>query len=207
MNFSAVFTLANLMIFVVVCNAGRDFYKILGVPRNANINQIKKAYRKLAKELHPDKHPDDQLAHEKFQDIGAAYECLSDDEKRKIYDKHGEEGLKKMAGSDGHGDPFSSFFGDFFGFGSGRDQERETPRGADVVVDLWVTLEELYTGNFVEVQRNKPVFRQATGTRKCNCRHEMQTVQMGPGRFQMFQQQVCDDCPNVKVSALLLFEL
>lgn len=59
--------------------AGRDFYKILGVPRNANLNQIKKAYRKLAKELHPDKNADDPEANEKFQDIGAAYEvrfCL-----------------------------------------------------------------------------------------------------------------------------------
>lgn len=59
---------------VHVALAGRDFYKILGVPRNANNNAIKKAYRKLAKELHPDKNPDDEEAHERFQDLGAAYE-------------------------------------------------------------------------------------------------------------------------------------
>lgn len=59
---------------VLLASAGRDFYKILGVPRNANANQIKKAYRKLAKELHPDRHSDDAMAHEKFQDLGAAYE-------------------------------------------------------------------------------------------------------------------------------------
>lgn len=171
--------------------AGRDFYKILSVPRNANANQIKKAYRKLAKEMHPDKHPDDDYAHEKFQDIGAAYEVLSDQKKRDIYDKHGEEGVKKFGGDDGggHGDPFASFFGDFFGGGGGQEQ-RETPKGETVTIDLWVTLEELYSGNFVEVVRNKPVYKPASGTRKCNCRHEMQTVQLGPGRFQMFQQQV-----------------
>lgn len=77
---------------------------------------------------------------------------MSDAEKRKIYDRFGEEGLKKMGGDNGHfHDPFSSFFGDFFGGGGERDEG--IPRGADVVVDLWVTLEEVYSGNFVEVKR------------------------------------------------------
>lgn len=67
---------AFLVLFLQLCQvfAGRDFYKILGVPKNANTNQIKKAYRKLAKELHPDRHNGDAVAHEKFQDLGAAYE-------------------------------------------------------------------------------------------------------------------------------------
>lgn len=72
--------------------AGRDFYKILGVSRNANVNQIKKAYRKLAKELHPDKNKNDPNAQDKFQDLGAAYEVLVDADKRKQYDRYGEEG-------------------------------------------------------------------------------------------------------------------
>ena len=92
----------------------RDFYKILGVSRNANTNQIKKAYRKLAKEHHPDRNPDDPNANEKFQDLGAAYEALSDPDKRKLYDRGGEEALQKEGGMGG-GDPFSSFFGDFGG--------------------------------------------------------------------------------------------
>ena len=92
----------------------RDFYKILGVSRNANTNQIKKAYRKLAKELHPDRNTDDPKANEKFQNLGAAYEALSDADKRKLYDRGGEEALQKEGGMGG-GDPFSSFFGDFGG--------------------------------------------------------------------------------------------
>ncbi len=81
---------------------------------------------------------------------------MSDDEKRKIYDKGGEEALSRDGGGGG-GDPFSSFFGgggspfgDFFGFD--QDQgEREIPKGADITIDTWVTLEELYVGNFIEV--------------------------------------------------------
>ena len=86
----------------------------MGISRNANKNQIKKAYRKLAKERHPDRNPDDPKANEKFQDLGAAYEALSDPEKRKLYDRGGEEALQKDGGMGG-GDPFSSFFGGDFG--------------------------------------------------------------------------------------------
>ncbi|KAK6166446.1 hypothetical protein SNE40_023135 [Patella caerulea] len=188
--------LLQIIIVAVQVLAGRDFYAILGVSKNANTNQIKRAYRKLAKEHHPDKNKNDPDAERRFQDLGAAYEVLSDEEKRRVYDRHGEEGLGK---GDTGGDPFSSFFGDFgFGFGGMREQEQEIPRGGDVLMDLDVTLEELYSGNFVEVVRYKPVAKPARGTRKCNCRMEMVTTQLGPGRFQMSQQQVCDECPNVK---------
>lgn len=85
----------------------RDFYKILGVGKNVNTNQIKKAYRKLAREMHPDKNKDDPDATSKFQDLGAAYEVLSDEEKRKKYDKCGEECLKE--GDFGGGDPFARY--------------------------------------------------------------------------------------------------
>lgn len=132
----------------------RDFYKILGVTKSASTNQIKKAYRKLAKELHPDKNKDDPDASEKFQDLGAAYEVLSDPEKKKLYDKCGEECVKKEGNGFGGGgmDPFASFFGDFgFGFGNEHQGQREIPKGADIVMDLFVSLEELYSGNFVEV--------------------------------------------------------
>jgi len=195
-----------VVLLVVDVFGGRDFYKILGVRRNADTNTIKKAYRKLAKEMHPDKNPDDPEANDKFQDLGVAYETLRDPDTRKIYDQGGEEALQKHErGGGGGGDPFSSFFGggspfdDFFGFGGGQQGgEREIPKGANIDIDIWVTLEELYVGNFVELTHNKPVMRPAKGTRKCNCRQEMVTRSLGPGRFQMTQQQVCDDCPNVK---------
>merc|ERR1712109_88471 len=191
-----------LAVLATTIFGGRDYYAILGVGKSASTNQIKKAYRRLAKEMHPDHNPDDESANEKFQELGTAYEALSDPEKRKIYDKHGEEGLKKDGQMGGGGDPFSSFFGDFgfdfFGNGGGQRGEREVARGADIVMELWVSLEELYVGNFVELTHNKPVMKPAKGTRKCNCRQEMVTRSLGPGRFQMTQQQVCDDCPNVK---------
>lgn len=180
--------------------AGRDFYKILNVKRSANTNEIKKAYRRLAKELHPDKNKDDPDASTKFQDLGAAYEVLSNADKRKTYDRCGEECLKKEGMMDHGGDPFSSFFGDFgFHFGNGDPHQHDTPRGADIVMNMYVSLEELYSGNFVEIVRNKPVMKPASGTRKCNCRQEMVTRNLGPGRFQMIQQTVCDECPNVKL--------
>jgi len=192
-------TLALLFCFFIGAFAGRDFYRILNINKRAQTNEIKKAYRKLAKEMHPDRNPGDPEATEKFQDLGVAYETLSDPEKRKIYDRGGEEALAKSEGGGG-GDPFSSFFGgnpfgDMFGGGG---EEREAHRGANIVMDLWVSLEELYLGNFVEMTHNRPVMKPAKGTRKCNCRQEMVTRSLGPGRFQMTQQQVCDDCPNVK---------
>lgn len=187
--------------FLVVFS-GRDFYKILGVSRNASVRDIKKAYRKLAMKWHPDKNPDDPKAQEKFQDLGAAYEVLSDEEKKKTYDQHGEEGVKKMGGFQGGGfDPFESFFGGFggFGFGGGNQKsQKEIPKGATVTMDLEVTLEELYTGDFVEILRAKPVAETTSGTRRCNCHMEMRTHQLGPGRFQMMQEEVCDECPNKK---------
>uniref|UniRef100_A0A1L8DTS7 Putative molecular chaperone dnaj superfamily n=2 Tax=Nyssomyia neivai TaxID=330878 RepID=A0A1L8DTS7_9DIPT len=189
----------NLICLIGLVASGRDFYSILEVKRSATTNEIKKAYRKLAAKLHPDKNKDDPNASEKFQDLGAAYEVLSDAEKRKMYDRCGEECLKKDGMMD-NSDPFSSFFGDFgFHFGGQEGGQHDTPRGANLVMDLAVTLEELYVGNFVEITRHKPVLKPASGTRKCNCRQEMVTRSLGPGRFQMMQQTVCDECPNVKL--------
>jgi len=198
-----------LHIFVLLLSlsdvlGGRDFYKILGVSKKADTNTIKKAYRKLAKELHPDKNPDDPEAESRFQDLGVAYETLKDPELRKIYDRGGEDALQKNERGGG-GSPFDSFFGggspfdDFFGFGGDqRGGERDTPKGANIVMELWATLEELFVGNFVEMTHNKPVAKAAKGTRRCNCRQEMVTRSLGPGRFQMTQQEVCDECPNIR---------
>lgn len=125
--------------------------KLLQVNKNANTNEIKKAYRKLAKELHPDKNKDDPDASEKFSDLSSAYEVLSDADKRKLYDRCGEECVKKEGMMNEGMDPFSSFFGDFgFQFG-GQEQGNEVHKGANIVMDLYASLEEMYSGNFVEV--------------------------------------------------------
>lgn len=193
-----------LLVQLVLCSvslvlAGRDFYKILGVTKSASLHEVKKAYRRQAKELHPDKNKDDPDASRKFTDLGAAYEVLSDEDKRKKYDRCGEDCLQKDGMMENGFDPFASFFGDFgFPFGN-NEQQHETPKGANVVMDVMVTLEDLYTGTFVEITRNKPVMKAAKGTRKCNCRQEMITRNLGGNRFQMMQQTVCDECPNVKL--------
>ena len=178
----AVQRIVLLLSLVLMALAGRDFYKILDVSRSATKKEIKKAYRKLAMKYHPDKNPDDDTASDKFKEIGEAYETLADDDKRKTFDKHGEEGVKKMGQGGGH-DPFANFFG-HFGFGGQQEEQREH-KGSDVMVDLFVTLEELYLGNFVTIVRNIPTYKETSGTRQCNCRMEMKTHMMGPGSFQV----------------------
>lgn len=153
MNYITLWVLVavNLFYLTIVVVAGRDFYKILGVTKSASTHQIKKAYRSQAKELHPDKNQDDPDASRKFQDLGAAYEVLSDADKREMYDRCGEECLKKD-GMMNNADPFASFFGDFgFHFGGSNEQNHETPKGANIIMDVHVTLEDLYSGTFVEV--------------------------------------------------------
>lgn len=91
--------------------AGRDYYDLLGVPRDADVSVIKKSYRKLAKMYHPDKNPGDKKVEDKFKDISKAYEVLADPDKRQVYDQYGEEGLKRNGG--GPGGPGGPFFHQF----------------------------------------------------------------------------------------------
>lgn len=85
-----------LILFVIVLSkAGRNFYKILGVQRSATQKEIKKAYKALSLKFHPDKNPGNAEAREKYQEINDAYEALGNEEKRRKYDWHGEEGLKQ----------------------------------------------------------------------------------------------------------------
>jgi DnaJ-class molecular chaperone len=106
--------------------ADRDLYKVLGVSRSASPEEIKKAYRSLAKELHPDRNPGDKAAEERFKDVSSAYAVLSDPEKRKLYDEFGEMGLREgfdpaayHAATQGAGG-FGGFdFGDIFGGAQG----------------------------------------------------------------------------------------
>ncbi len=134
----------------------RNYYEILGVFRDANEDEIKKAYRKLALRYHPDRNPGDKEAEERFKDAAEAYEVLRDREKRRIYDLYGHEGLSGtgFTGFGGFEDIFSAFgdiFEDFFGFGGRRSRRTRAARGHDLRYDLKLTLEQAYTGKEEEI--------------------------------------------------------
>ncbi|KAL4603435.1 hypothetical protein ACB092_10G123900 [Castanea dentata] len=180
--------------------AGKSYYDILQVPRGASDDQIKRAYRKLALKYHPDKNPGNEEANKRFADINNAYEVLSDSEKRNIYDRYGEDGLKQHAasgGGRGGGMNMQDIFSQFFGGGQMEEEERIV-KGDDVIVELDASLEDLYLGGSVKVWREKNILKPAPGKRRCNCRNEVYHKQIGPGMFQQMTEQVCEQCPNVK---------
>lgn len=144
-----------------------DYYKILGVDKNASSDDIKKAYRKLARKHHPDLNPNDKEAQKKFQQINEANEVLSDPEKRKKYDQYGKDwqhadqfeqarrSQRQSAGADTwtgafsgdfDGGEFSDFFESLFGGGGRRSQGRQTKfRGQDIQAELTLQLTDVYT--------------------------------------------------------------
>lgn len=139
--------------------AGTDFYKLLGISRDATVKEIKKAYRQKSLEYHPDKNKEEGAA-EKFAEIARAYEVLSDDEKRGIYDRQGEEGLKRHEqGGGGGGGGFEDIFEQFgFNFGGGgRRREQREATTASIEVPLYVTLEQLYKGETIDVKYSRQV--------------------------------------------------
>jgi molecular chaperone DnaJ len=143
--------------------ARRDYYQVLGIDRDAEDDEIKKAYRKLAVKYHPDKNPGDKSAEESFKEATEAYEILKDPQKRGIYDQYGHEGLRGGGfggGFNGFGgfdlsDALRAFMRDFggfgglddlFGFGSSRSERTGPRRGQDLQVKLELTLEEISRG-------------------------------------------------------------
>jgi len=179
-----------------------EFYDRLGVAPSATPEEIKKAYRKLAMKLHPDRNPDDPTAEEKFKALGEAYDVLSDPEKKRLYDKYGKEGLTEGGGRSAE-DIFSQFFPGFFS-GGGR-RERGPRKSDDTVAAFDISLEDLYKGVHHKLNITHDVLckkcngtgakegKQAEKCSSCGGRGvRVVTQQMG-----MFIQQsrvVCPDC-------------
>ncbi|MBO5878599.1 MAG: molecular chaperone DnaJ [Alistipes sp.] len=147
----------------------RDYYEVLGVERNANADEIKKAYRKAAIKYHPDKNPGDKEAEEKFKEAAEAYDVLSNQDKRARYDQFGHAGMSGAAGG-GFGGGFSggfsmedifSQFGDIFGghFGgfSSRGGGRRVNRGTDIRVKVRLTLSEIANGTTKKLKIGKTI--------------------------------------------------
>ena len=129
----------------------RDYYEILAISRDADDDEIKRAYRKLAMQYHPDRNPGNKDAEEKFKEASEAYEVLRDGEKRQIYDQYGHEGLqgRGFSGFSGFEDIFSSFgdiFEDFFSFGSGSRRRNRPVQGNSLRYNMEITLEEAFAG-------------------------------------------------------------
>ncbi len=152
----------------------RDYYEVLGVAKNANADEIKKAYRKAAIQYHPDKNPGDKQAEEKFKEAAEAYDVLSNPDKRARYDQFGHAGMSGAAGgAGGFGGGFGGFsmedifsqfgdifgggsFGGFGGFGSAAGGRRVN-RGSDIRVKVKLTLAEIATGVTKKLKINKTV--------------------------------------------------
>lgn len=145
----------------VISMSKRDYYQILGVDRSSSGEEIKKAYRRLAVQFHPDKNPDNHEAEEKFKEASEAYEVLSSVDKRQIYDQFGHRGLE---GSGFHGfsgvddvfDSFGDIFEDFFGFSNrGGGRPSRARRGSDLRTDLEIDFMEACFGVEKQVQISK----------------------------------------------------
>lgn len=172
-----------------------DYYQILKVSRTATAAEIKKAYRKIAMKYHPDRNPDNQEAEEKFKDAAEAYEVLSDQGKRDIYDRYGAEGLKNsgFSGPGNANDIFSHFgdiFGDLFGFGGQAQQGTGGPiQGADLRYDLNLTFMEAVHGTEKEVEITRPDTCWTCEGSGCRPGHKPETCSTCQGRGQTIRSQ------------------
>ena len=174
----------------------KKLYEVLQIPQNASADDIKKAFRKAAKEHHPDKGGDS----EKFKEVNAAYEVLSDPEKRKIYDKYGFKGLKNGGmESGGFGDIFDIFFGNRGGGG----RQKEVPQLKPTVRTVDITLDDAFHGRMMQLAVERMILCQGCDgkggidPKTCtSCKGKgvvVRMVQLGPGMYTQSQNE-CRDC-------------
>jgi len=181
----------------------QDFYALLGVARGASAEDIKKAYRKKARELHPDANPDNPEAEAQFKEVSRAYEVLSDPDKRARYDQFGEAGVGSSAGGGdpfgmgGFGDIFDAFFGGNSPFGGGSRGPSGPPRGRDVETVADISFEQAVFGCTTEVRLRTAVecddcsgTGARTGTTPSSCAECRGTGQVRRVRQSMLGQMV-----------------
>ncbi len=191
----------------------RDYYEVLGLSKSASDDEIKKAYRKLAKQYHPDANPGDKEAEVKFKEASEAYAVLSDSDKRRQYDQFGHSAFEGGAGGAGGfdftnmdmGDIFGDIFGDLFGGGRSRGRSNGPMKGPNVRASVRITFQEAVTGVDKELELNlkeechtchgsgaKP----GTSTDTCSkCGGKGQVVYTQQSLFGMVRNvQSCPDC-------------
>ena len=193
----------------------RDYYDILGVSKDASAQEIKKAYRKLALQYHPDRNPDDPSAEDKFKEASEAYEVLSDDEKKGVYDRFGHEGLQGRGFEPGFqdmGDIFSHFadifgFGDMFG-GGGGGRGRRTRRGADLEYPLTLDFLEAAHGTKKTITVTRAVHCEVCEGKGLKDGGERKTCHTCGGHGQVIQQQgflrIRTPCPTCRGSGQIV---
>lgn len=193
--------------------AKRDYYEVLGVKRDADAEEVKKAYRKLAVKYHPDKNPGDKAAEENFKELGEAYEALSDPQKRAAYDQFGHAAFdpRQRAGRGGGGAGFhdpSDIFREVFGsgifesfFGGGGDPS-QAHRGEDLRYDLELTLEEAAHGCEKEISVTKADACDVCGGAGMERGSKIQTCPTCGGRGQVLVSRtifsIAQTCPHCK---------
>lgn len=182
----------------------RDYYQVLGVSRNADAAEIKKAYKRLAMKHHPDRNKGDETSEGKFKEAKEAYEVLSDQQKRAAYDQFGHSGVNQGMGGGGSsnagfGDIFDSVFGDIFS-GGGRGSS-QVNRGSDLMYNLKISLEDAVSGSTVKIRIPKKIScvscngsgaNKGSTPVKCSTCDGFGQVRMQQGFFSV--QQTCPQC-------------
>ncbi|RCK57726.1 DnaJ-related protein SCJ1 [Candida viswanathii] len=183
----------------------KDFYKVLGIEKSASDKEIKSAFRQLTLKYHPDKNPGDEAAHDKFLEIGEAYEILSDPEKRRNYDQFGDPNGQPQQHHFDFGDMFGNFFGGHHGGAHGQQQRQGKRKGDSSQLSLHIPLVDFYNGKIIEFDvemQNECTACDGTGSKdkerktcdKCHGTGQITVLhQLAPGMVQQIRMQ-CDAC-------------